>query len=390
MRVLQVIPSVSSVHGGPSRALALMEQGLSARGIEVTTVATDDDGPKRRLGPDAPPNINGVRRIYFRKWLDTYKVAPGMVPWLWSNVAAYDVVHIHALFSFASVAAAQIALARNCPYVIRPLGTLNRYGLTQRRPWLKRASSLILENRILTGAAAVHFTSDLELQDAKRLDLPLRPVVIPLAAVPEKRGHEETKIGEHPAAGAGQSILFVSRLHPIKNVESLLRAFALIAPKHADATLAIAGDGQPDYCQSLKQLARSLGVERRVVWLGYVEAARKAAVFAAARIFVLPSFSENFGIAAAEAMMAGVPCILGEGVGIATDAARAGACLSVTPDAPSIANALDSLLSDPAKCQAMGRTARAFAEREYSVETMTSRLVALYRDAAGGRGRTPL
>ena len=175
MRLLHVIPSVSLVHGGPTEALILFEQSLSAAGISVTTVTTDDDGPGRRLKMHArPTDADGARRIYFRKWLDFYKTAPAILPWLWRHVRTYDVVHIHSLFSFTCVAAALIARWRRVPYVIRPLGTLSHYGITQRRRWLKWLSLAVLEGRILRHAAAVHFTSEVERDEAIRLNLPIR------------------------------------------------------------------------------------------------------------------------------------------------------------------------------------------------------------------------
>ena len=143
--------------------------------------------------------------------------------------------------------------------------------------------------------------------------------------------------------------------------------------------LLIAGDGQPEYARSLKKLAQTLGVEPYVVWLGHVEGAQKAAAFAAAQVFVLPSLSENFGIAAVEAMLAGLPCVLGQGVAIARQAMRAGASITVTPEPESIARALMELLADKPRREAMGRRAREFAEQEYSVQTMAGRLTALYR-----------
>ena len=97
----------------------------------------------------------------------------------------FDVVHIHSLFSFTCVAAALIASWRRVPYVVRPLGTLSEYGVTQRRPWLKRLSLAILEARILRHAAAVHFTSEAEREEAMKLNLPLQGVVIPLAVEAE-------------------------------------------------------------------------------------------------------------------------------------------------------------------------------------------------------------
>ena len=139
MRVLHVIPSISPVHGGPSQAMAMMERALESAGVAVTTATTDDDGPRRRIPFELQlDKVNGVARVYSRKLFDFYKVAPGLVPWLWRHVRDFDVVHIHALFSFSSVVAGQIARERDVPYVVRPLGTLATYAVMQRHPWSKR------------------------------------------------------------------------------------------------------------------------------------------------------------------------------------------------------------------------------------------------------------
>jgi len=390
MRVLQVIPSVSIVHGGPSRVLVLLEQGLCAQGVSVTTATTDDDGPACRLEIAASREAHGAKRIYFRKWFDFYKVAPAMLPWLWRNIRTFDVVHIHSLFSFASVAAGLIAIGRGVPYIIRPLGTLSHYGRTQRRPWLKRLSLAVLESRILGRAAAVHFTSEAERQEVKLINLPLRGIVIPLGAQAEPRGDVQRLLQDDAKLGHHQIVLYLSRLDPKKNIEGLLRAFAAVRSQQDDVVLMIAGDGQPAYVRKLKRLAQALDIEPHVVWLGHVANARKAAAFAAAQVFVLPSLSENFGIAGVEAMLAGVPCIFGQGVAIARDSMRAGASMTVTSEPESIARALMDLLADKPRQEAMGRRAREFAEREYSVQAMASRLVALYRQICRENGREVL
>src|SRR5687768_6627184 len=98
MRVLHVLPSVSRARGGPSAALELMERHLSAAGVTVTTLTTDDDGPGCRLPARArPTEADGATRIYKRKWTDFYTVAPAMLPWLQRSLRDFDVIHIHAL-----------------------------------------------------------------------------------------------------------------------------------------------------------------------------------------------------------------------------------------------------------------------------------------------------
>jgi glycosyltransferase involved in cell wall biosynthesis len=152
----------------------------------------------------------------------------------------------------------------------------------------------------------------------------------------------------------------------------------------------IAGDGPVAYVASLKELARSLGIAQQVVWLGHIEGPRKAAAFAAADAFVLPSFSENFGIAAAEALLAGLPCVLGQGVAIAKDVEEAGAGLVTEPDPDAIAQAIKRLLADDALRRAMGARGRAFAKRQYSTRAMAEQLIALYEDIRKRRRTNPI
>ena len=382
LRVLHVIPSVSPVHGGPSKAMVTMERALAAAGVCVTTATTDDDGPGRRLGLfQGARGASGATRFYARKWLDFYKVAPGIIPSLWRNLPTFDVVHIHALFSFTSVAACLLARLRRVPYVVRPLGTLASYGVANRRPWLKKLSLRLIEGPILRHAAAVHFTSQAEWDEAAALGIPVRGRVIPL-------GVERSSLELwYPVRVLGElqgrrGVLYLGRLDPIKNLEGLLHAAAQIDWGAAGAALLIAGDGTSTYVAELKRLGAALGLEDHILFLGYVEGARKAEVLAAASLFVLPSFSENFGIAVAEALLSGLPCVLGEGVGIAPQAKAAGAALVVSPHPDDIARSITILLEDDTKRRDMAVNAKRFAKREYSTAVMAERLIAMYRDVA--------
>lgn len=385
LRVLHVIPSVAVTDGGPSKAIVLMEKALSAAGVTVTTATTDHglrstgDYVAAQTGEEQHPN--GAARIYVHKWFDSYKVAPGIVPYLWANVRLFDVVHIHALFSFTSLAAGLIARIRRVPYIIRPLGTLANYGMTERRPALKALSLRLIEGPMLRHAAAVHFTSLAEQEEARSLGLPLRSAVIPLGVEPGPARQKPAPELQNPAFDGRQIVLYLSRLDAKKNVEGLLRAFALLKTHRKDVVLQIAGAGPADYMASLKTLATTLGLmpDRDVVWLGHIDGGVKAAAFAAADLFVLPSFSENFGIAVVEALFAGLPCVLCDGVAIAGDVQQAGAGLSVAPEPRLIADAVEQLLSDDALRLGMRANARQLAAREYSTETMALRLVALYR-----------
>lgn len=379
LRVLHVVPSLAPEDGGPTRAVLEMEAGLARAGVEVTTVTTVA-GRARPARPEAP-----VRRVCLRRWGAPYKLAPGLAPRLPALLRGHDVVHVHALFSFAPNAAALAARALGVPYIVRPLGTLGRYGLTARRPALKRLSIACLEGPVLRGAAAVHFTSAAERAEAERLPVPMRGVVIPLGVAPVPPPPEGLR---HPALAGRTVVLFLSRLDPKKNLEALIDAAAASAPFAAGGALVVAGDGPADYAAALRDRAARAGLGGRVVWLGHVEGQAKAAALAAADLFALPSFSENFGISAVEALAAGLPCLLGRGVAVAEEVDRAGAGLALAPDAASVRAALDALLRAPEARAAMGRRARDLAAERFSPAAMTRRLVALYEEvAAAGAGR---
>ena len=362
--------------------MRLIEQALLAQGVGIETATTDDDGPGRRMADPtgaAPSRVGaGAVRHYFPKRLEFYKVSPGFARWIFRHVRDYDLVHIHALFSFTNVVSAWAARRAGVPYVVRPLGTLNRYGVTQRRPWLKLLSLKLIEGPILRHAAAVHFTAEAERVEAETLGVPMRGVVVPLGIAPLMQQDASVFLARFPQLANQRILLFLSRLDPKKNVEGLLQAFNLISASLPDTRLVIAGDGEAEYAAGLKRLADQLGLGDRVVWAGFVDGELKASAFATAQVFVLPSFSENFGIAAAEALLAGLPCVLGKGVAIAEEVAAACTGLSVDPSPESIAQALRTVMTNDALRESMAGRASGLARERYSVEAMGLGLVRMY------------
>lgn len=389
MRVLHVIPSVSSAHGGPSRAMALMERALCPLGVDVEVATTDDDGPRRRLPPAsviaAHAKLSGRQgdtSAYhvFSKQTEFYKISPGLGSWLMRHARNYDVVHIHALFSYSSWAAARAACKAGVPYIVRPLGTLNRYGVERRRPWLKQASLRWVEGPYLRRAAAVHFTAKAEQEEAEILGIPMRSVVLPLAVEAESAPDSAALLTQFPELAGKRIVLFLSRLDPKKNMEALLKAMVAISMEFPDVILAAVGDGSADYVVKLKQLADQQGLAGRVLWTGHLSGTLKASILSAAEVFVLPSFSENFGIAAAEALLNGLPCVLSRGIAIAAQVEAAGAGLAIEPTPDSTVVALRHYLSDGNARAAAGTAAKKLAESHFSLRAMGEGLQGLYQD----------
>lgn len=383
MKVLQVIPSLSSAHGGPSKAIWSIASSVAARGAGVSVVSTDNDGPGRRLSLESRESFSaaaqGVDVVLHRQTSEFYTASiPGLL-WLVKNITSFDVMHVHALFSFMPVVAAWLARLRGVPYVIRPLGTLGAYGLSTRRPWFKKLSLMLCERPLLRAAAAVHCTSDAERIEVLAVCPFAKTVVIPLSVPPFEPASDAAVRALLAARYGGPVVLFLSRLDRKKNAEVLLEAFALLASRQTDATLLVAGDGERDYVSSLKARAGALGIAAQVIWAGQVDGVAKAAALTAATVFALPSYSENFGIAAAEALAAGVPCVLSPGVAIAAKVAEwgAGQVADMTPRAT--ADALAVYLNSVDARSAASAAAKRLAVAEYSADAMGERLMTLYR-----------
>lgn len=353
----------------------MFERCLRARGIEVTTVTTDDDGPGRRL--DRPPTRtpHDTTRVYLPRTLHAYHYCVGFAGWLSAHASQFDLLHIHGAFSHVPMTAARIARQLGLPYIVRPCGILSGYGMGRRR-WVKALSLRWVEAPALRGAAAIHVTSALERADIEALvPGPLRFADIPLGIENPPPGHPERWLARYPGLrSAGRRLLFLSRIDPKKNLETLLDALALLP---ADVALCVCGDGDAEYRRQLEARSRALGVAARVTWAGHVSGSDKADALAAADLFVLPSFAENFGIAAVEALLAGRPGILGEGVGIAGTVAAAGAGVAVAPTAAAVAAAIHAL--DTGTLVQMSAAAQRLAAERYSPAAMGSALDALYR-----------
>ncbi len=228
MRVLHVIPSVSPRSGGPGRVIIEMSRALRARGIELQVATTDADLRSRLdVELEKPLMYKGVPVIFFPKQLHGLTYSRPLARWLDENVANYDVVHIHAVFSHACIAAARACRRERVPYVVRPLGTLDPWSMRQ-KPLRKRLFWHAGVKTLLMDAAAVHYTSELEKQSVEGSLGLKRGVFIRLGVENNLSGaNSEPSIfrQKFPSLGDNPYAILLSRLHPKKNPHLLLRAF---------------------------------------------------------------------------------------------------------------------------------------------------------------------
>ena len=183
-----------------------------------------------------------------------------------------------------------------------------------------------------------------------------------------------------PSLGSHPFVLVMSRIHPKKGLELLLQAFVdLIAEKRFQHwRLVIAGDGDPAYIQSLKQLARASRIEDHILFPGWLEGAEKVSALRSAELLALASHQENFGLCVVESLACGVPVLVSTQVNLCREieAARAG---WVTPLNPKdLKEALQAALQDKEQRRQRGLAGRELVRLRFSWPAIARELITLY------------
>lgn len=382
LKVLHVIPSVGANRGGPSKAVIEMVSALREQGVDAEIATTNDDDESSlevplntlvdyknvpiRFFARSTSSINAVREFNY---------SPAFKAWLNAHIDEYDLIHVHAIFSFIPSYTMWIARKRKLNYVVRTIGQLENWSLGQskrKKDWYLK----LIERANLEAANAIHFTADSEREQAlKRFPL-LSARTIPLGINKNEPLNEALIPTQWRLRPNTPTICYVSRLHKKKGLELLLEALATI--ETIDFQLVIAGTGESNYVSSLKALAKKLNLQEKCQFVGFVEGKEKQLLLESSDIFALTSYSENFGIAVLEAMAAGATPLVSKEVALAEVIAnnRLGTVCDLTVD--EISRHMIELLSNKVECQNSGDRAKHFVEQHYQWTAIATQLRELY------------
>lgn len=381
MKVLHVIPSVAERSGGPGQAIIPMCRALQEQGTEVV-IATTNAGMKAPITLETTGVYRGIPTLFFpSQWGESFKYSKPLATWLDANVKAFDVVHIHAVFNHACIAAANACRKHQVPYVVRPLGTLDPWSMKQ-KPLRKFLFWQVAGKRMLEGAAAVHYTARAE-QFAAEESLGLNHGrVIPLGVETDLLAQTNgidlvsrrlSQLTGHPY------VLVLSRLHPKKGLDIFVDAFVSLVrkPDFKDWRLVLAGEGPVEYVEALKQKVSARQANDSVLFPGWLEGDDKAAFLRRASLLALPSHHENFGLCVMESLAAGVPVLVSPHVNLADEIAAAGAGWIASLDQHAIETALAEALGSENERMRRGKAGKTLS-LEFSCERVASRLNEMY------------
>jgi glycosyltransferase involved in cell wall biosynthesis len=366
VKILHVVPTYFPArrYGGPIVSVHGLCKSLAARGHEVHVLTTNVDGDATLDVPvGREVDVDGVSVRYFPSPFPRLYWSPEMRRAL-RDVHDYDVVHIHAVYLWPGVAAARAARAAGVPYVISPRGMLVPELIRQKSRAMKTLWLQLVERRGFAHASAIHFTSRLEWEDAKRVGIPLpSPLVIP-------NGVDIPPRPDVPRDD--RTLVFLGRVNWKKGLERVIPELPRLG-----ARLIVAGNDEEELTPRLRALAASIGAN--VEFPGPVYGPAKDELLARATLFVLMSDSENFGNAVLEALAMETPAVLSSGVGLAEEVVQAGAGV-VGMDA------VPALLDDATARAEMGRRGRALVESRFAWPIVAERMEEAYaRATSDGR-----
>jgi glycosyltransferase involved in cell wall biosynthesis len=330
-----------------------MVRSLREQGIDARIVTTDDHGAEvLQVSAHGWSLHEGVPVWFFRRFsppippIREFAYAAGFSKWIARQFADFDLLHVHAVFSYVSTTAMAAARRRGFPYVVRPLGQLDPYSLAQ-SAGRKRCYGRLIEDRNIRGAAAIQCTSRFEAELVQALFPAARAAVIPHGvspgpAIPGARERLRTMYG---IPEEKRILLFLSRLHPIKGIDELVMALAGF--QEIPFVFILAGEGSPDFEQALRRSVARAGLENRTIFPGFLRGEQKQLHLQGSDLFLLPSFHENFGVAVLEALAVGCPVLVSREVGLAdfVSGHQLGA-VSERPAADAIAKALGGVFGD--------------------------------------------
>lgn len=357
MKVLHYIPSLAASAGGVASYLSVLCEELGKL-VELHVATSYESKREVKICNAIVHRISSDLTCYSSSKALLKELRP-------------DVVHINGCWQPQLAFFQWAARSLKIPVVLSPHGMLEPW-IVKRHYWTRKWPAIQLYQRgLVKHADYLHATADKEKENLLRLGWNARIAVIPNAVnivmLPIKDNWSLKR-----------RIVFMSRLHVKKGIELLLEALSHLKPDLDGYEVIIAGEGELDYVETLKKAAISFGLSEVVKFVGGVYGAEKVCLLQSADFFVLPTYSENFGIVVAEALACGTPVITTHGT--PWKVLEENECGWYIPVG---VNALKKTLREAISVteetiERMGRNGRRLVEKQYTDKSVASRFIEKY------------
>lgn len=363
LNVLHIIPSISTISGGPAFALNRFIDATREK-INHTIYAT----------AEKPLNHYHGTQVKTFPFIGThsFKYSHQLFKELERSNHHYHLFHIHAGFSLISFLCCRYAISKQIPYIYRPLGTFSPYSLNQGLRLLKQLL-LPLEIRNLESAKLVHATSNQEKKDINQLvpKANVKVIPIPYDLISDEKIHNE-------ANNRPFNIGYLSRIHPKKQLEKLLKAVIDLSDSGVNLLCHVAGTGNLGYVEKI----RSAFQHDSIRFYGFLEGEEKRRFWELIDLFVLPSKHENFGVAVVEALSYQIPVLITDTTDISDIVQKYNAGIVYNDEKEDLSKLIESLIIDRNKLVEMTKGIPLLFKKALSSKTIGTTLINHYNDVA--------
>ncbi len=386
MRLLQVIPSYwpATQFGGTVFSSHNLNKVLVKKGIDLT-VYTTNVGLEGKVAVDRETIVDGVKVRYFG--FSKFFEFLGPTGWQFSaplrkalekNIKDFDLVYILSIWNYPVVVAPSICRRFDKPYIVSPRGMLypETYG---RKIVKKRLYYELFAKKNIKKADAIHYTSCDEREKChNRLGLRNKAIVVPngidLAGFENLPGKDELRL-KYPVLKGKKVILFLGRISWKKGLDILVKAFNSFSRERKDLHLVIAGGDGAGYRIRVANLIDRLGLQDKVIFTGVLSGREKLQAYAGSDIFVLSSYSENFGMSVIEAMACGLPVVISDKVGIYREVKDRNSGIIVEANTESVYKGIKKLLNDENLRKEIADKGKLFVNEFYDIDKVADKMI---------------
>jgi len=382
MKILHVIGYFSPKYGGPPKACLEMACAQAELGKEVFIFTTNMDSHGTLDVPlDNPVYVKGAILRYFpiqypKFWGTSFPMARA----LREIIQKVEIVHIHVPYLFHAAMAAMYCCEFGVPYVFQPHGAFDPY-IYNRHRYRKWIVEKLYQNKINRRASCILYNTEEEKRLAEQYTFGTPGVVVPIGLNYEDyddKKYTEILSKRFPELKGKKIILFLGRINYKKGLNILVKAFSFIAKKYNDVHLLIAGPDDDGYGEKVVRWLKEEGVIANATLAGMLQGEEKLEAFYKSKVFVLPSYSENFGISVLEAMACGLPVAISNKVNIWDDVLKANAGLVSACDVEGFTKIIKCILDDEPYSRQMGINGKSLVKNKYSWREIAGKLISVY------------
>ncbi len=291
-------------------------------------------------------------------------------------------VHITAIWNFPVSAGAYLSRKFKIPYIISPIGTLDPNVIKIKSYFIKKFYYNLISKRDIKGASTIHYTTEYEREKTQEYwGIKNQGFIIPRGIEIHKFEKSDERIfNKIPFLRNKKYVLFLSRINWKKGLDILIPAFYEILKDFKDIYLVITGPDNEGYGEKVKKWVNDYGIDKNVIFTGPLYGEEKILILKNAEIFVLPSYSENFGMAVVEAMASGVPVLISDKVGIYKEVEKYNAGIITQTKMESVCKGIKILLENKDLRSQISESAKKLVKDHYDINKVADEMIKVYEE----------